>query len=51
MNKRERLKTLFRYIAAILSFIAAAALLLTYVAAYISPARFWPLGFFSLRTR
>jgi len=42
------LKTLFRYIAAILSFIAAAALLLTYVAAYISPARFWPLGFFSL---
>lgn len=42
------LKTLFRYIAILLNAIALLALLISYIGVYISPARFWFLGFFGL---
>jgi endonuclease/exonuclease/phosphatase family metal-dependent hydrolase len=42
------LKTLFRYIVIALNIIAIAAMLITYISVYISPAKFWFLGFFGL---
>ncbi len=42
------MKTLFRYTVIMLNAIAIVALLITYASVYISPARFWFLGFFGL---
>ncbi|MGV8091826.1 MAG: endonuclease/exonuclease/phosphatase family protein [Mangrovibacterium sp.] len=42
------MKTLFHYFVIILNIIAVIALLVTYISVYISPAKFWFLGFLGL---